>query len=124
MEEIQMSIKALEAFFGAGAFNKARNADLFLPNTHNKNRIFEISSRKNNRFKFYKNDVFWGNRRQTTIVKYDFSQYPVITAITTKTKNFIDGKLVYSDRKTEYQHERLFCKELFSGLFRLFDKNM
>lgn len=119
-----MSIKALGAFLGVGTLNKARNANLFLHNTQNKSRIIDVSSRKTSRLKFYKNDVFLGNKRQTTIVKYDFSQYPVITTVTSKTKNFIDGKLVYSHKKTEYQHERLFGKELFSELFRLFDKNM
>ncbi|MBQ8167829.1 hypothetical protein IJZ97_00220 [bacterium] len=49
-----------------------------------------------------------GNKKRVLITKHDYSQNPLITAVTRKEKGFENGKLVYSDTERYYNaHEYL-----------------
>lgn len=118
-----MRVEALGALRNIFAPKKDMSAEkFFLSDLDRKNQVTEVMFREGNNTKVIKKDVFVGNKRQTSIIKYDFSQNPVMTTIFTKTKNFLDGSLVSSYKKTEYQYQQLFGRDLFSEFFKLFDK--
>lgn len=113
-----MSIRAIGRFFKVSNFKKlyktnkdTKSAILrqFYPDKFERqNGIFKSSLQRDG----LKNNIFiketkFGNKKLVRIIKYDYSQ-PQLTTIYNKDKYFIDGKVVYSIVKKDYQSQPVF----------------
>ena len=52
-------------------------------------------------------EIILGDKKRVLITKRDSSQSPIITTVTTKEKQFENGKLTFSEVKKRYEYEPL-----------------
>ena len=92
-----MSIKAIGKYFN-NFFKLKESSFIDLSDFYSaKNRVTLTKNYKY--FSVVKDEVILGNKRIVVITKNDYSQYPVITTVLTKEKEFENGKLVKQNFK-------------------------
>lgn len=119
-----MRISALKSFFCNNKSTKNFSENFLSPDDLKKNPITTVMHRDSKFSKVIKTDTYCRNKRETTIVKYDYSNAPVTTTVFTKIKRFVDGVLVDVEKKSDYQHQPIIDSDIFSGFFNLLDKDI